>query len=48
VHQGTLVLTERVHVWLANHPVMAGALTQNLTLITVANAEFMPCDTVLQ
>ena len=40
VHQGTLVLTECVHVWLVKHPVMAGVLTQNLTLITVANAEF--------
>ena len=40
VRQGTLVLTGRVHVYPVKHHVMASALTQNLTLITVANAEF--------
>ncbi len=40
VHQDTLALTGRVHVFLVRLPATASALTQNLTSITVVNAGF--------
>jgi hypothetical protein len=40
VHQGTLVLMGRVHVFQVRHPAMADALIQDWTLIIAASAGF--------